>query len=254
LIVSFYNYFELAYKLKTEHMKTRILIYLLLALFSFNSALAQKSNKRITITGYVVDGTQASVVNAIVMVDGKKTDIITDDKGFYKIKVKAGSTKIGIFTFTNGILEEPINGRDRINFAFKGSVPDQVSNKVDPGEEAIDVGYGTVKKKNLTTSVNKIDGTNPKYASYRNIYDMLQGEVPGVQVNGTSIRIQGVSSLTLSTEPLFVVDGITVNSIDGIQPQMVKSIQILKGSSASIYGSRGANGVILINLVKAGDQ
>ena len=82
---------------------------------------------------------------------------------------------------------------------------------------------------------------------------MLRGEVPGVQVNGTSIRIQGASSLTLSTEPLFVVDGVTVNSIDHILPQMVKSIQVLKGSSAAIYGSRGANGVLLINLINAGD-
>jgi TonB-dependent SusC/RagA subfamily outer membrane receptor len=235
-------------------MKTRILICLLLALFSFNSAYAQKSNKKITITGYVVDGTHASVANAIVMVDGKKTDKITDDKGFYKIKVKAGSTKIGIFTFTNGVLEETINGRDRINFAFEGSVPDQASNKVDQGEEAIDIGYGTVKKKNLTTSVSKIDGTNPKYASYRTIYDMIRGEAPGVQVNGTSIRIQGASSLMLSTEPLFVVDGMVVSSISDIQPFTVKSIEILKGSSASIYGSRGANGVILINLIKAGDK
>jgi TonB-dependent SusC/RagA subfamily outer membrane receptor len=106
----------------------------------------------------------------------------------------------------------------------------------------------------MTTNVSKIDGTNPKYASYRTIYDMLRGEVPGVQVNGTSIKIQGASSLMLSTEPLFVVDGITVNSIDDIQPVTVKSIQVLKGSSASIYGSRGANGVILIDLVKAGDK
>jgi TonB-dependent SusC/RagA subfamily outer membrane receptor len=227
---------------------------LLLALFSFNSIYAQKNNKKITITGYVVDGTQASVANAIIMIDGKKTDKITDEKGFYKIKVKAGTTKIGIFTFTNGILEESINGRSRINFTFEGSVPDQVNNKVDPGEEAIDIGYGTIKKKNATTSVSKIDGTNPKYASYRNIYDMLRGEVPGVQVNGTSIRIQGASSLMLSTEPLFVVDGVTVSSIDGILPLMVKSIEVLKGSSASIYGSRGANGVILINLIKAGDK
>lgn len=101
----------------------------------------------------------------------------------------------------------------------------------------------------MTSSVSKIDGTNPKYASYKNIYDMIRGEVPGVQVSGNSIKIQGASSLTLSTEPLFVVDGVTVNTIDGIQPYMVQSIQVLKGSSASIYGSRGANGVIVINLV-----
>ena len=83
---------------------------------------------------------------------------------------------------------------------------------------------------------------------------MIRGEVPGVQVNGTSIIIQGASSLTLSTEPLFVVDGIVVNSIDYISPISVKSIEILKGSAASIYGSRGANGVILIRLIGTGDN
>jgi TonB-dependent SusC/RagA subfamily outer membrane receptor len=145
-------------------------------------------------------------------------------------------------------MEEPINGRERINFTFEGSVPDQMSDKVDRGEESINIGYGSVKRKDMTGTVNKIDGTNPKYASYQNIYEMIRGEVPGVQVTGNSIRIQGASSLTLSTEPLFVVDGAIVNSIDYIQPFMVKSINILKGSSAAIYGSRGANGVILINL------
>jgi TonB-dependent SusC/RagA subfamily outer membrane receptor len=235
-------------------MKTRILTCLLIAVFSCTGGYSQKVSKKITITGYVVDGTQASVANAIVMVDGEKTDRVTNDRGYYKIKVKPGSVSIGIFTFTNGILEEPINGRTRINFTFEGSVPDQISGKVDPGDEAIDIGYGTVKKRNVTTSVSKINATNPKYASYRSIYDMLRGEVPGVQVNGTSIRIQGASSLTLSTEPLVVVDGVPVSSIDNIQPLMVRSIQVLKGSSAAIYGSRGANGVILITLIKAGDQ
>jgi TonB-dependent SusC/RagA subfamily outer membrane receptor len=83
---------------------------------------------------------------------------------------------------------------------------------------------------------------------------MIRGEVAGVQVNGKSIRIQGPSSFNLSTEPLFVVDGIVVTSIDEISPQMVKSIDILKGSAASIYGSRGSNGVILINLIGSPDR
>lgn len=235
-------------------MKHRIILLLIITLIGVNISSAQKSNKKITITGYVVDGTQASIANAIVMVDGKNTSKVTNNKGFYKIKVSPESTMIGIFTYSNGVMEESINGRTRINFTFEGTVPDQLTDNVDPEDEVIDIGYGKVKKRNVTSSVSKINGTNPKYASYRTIYDMLRGEVPGVQVSGTSIRIQGASSLTLSTEPLFVVDGVIVNSIDHILPQMVKSIQVLKGSSAAIYGSRGANGVILINLLNAGDQ
>jgi TonB-dependent SusC/RagA subfamily outer membrane receptor len=151
-------------------------------------------------------------------------------------------------------MEEEINGRTTINFEFGGSVPDQANSTVNPGDEAVNVGYGTVRKSDMTTNVNKIDGTNPKYASYRNIYDMIKGEVPGVQVTGTSIKIQGISSMNSGTEPLFVLDGVVVNSIGSIQPAMVKSIEILKGAAASIYGSRGANGVILINLVGTGDK
>jgi TonB-dependent SusC/RagA subfamily outer membrane receptor len=73
-------------------------------------------------------------------------------------------------------------------------------------------------------------------------------EVPSVQVNGTKITIRGVNSVN-STDPLLIVDGIVVSSIDDIIPSMVKSIEILKGSDASIYGSRGANGVVMITLI-----
>ena len=235
-------------------MKIRIIICLFIAAFSFSSGFSQKAGKKVTISGYVVDATRASIANAIVMIDGQSTNILTDEKGFYEVKAKSGSTRIGILTTANGFMEEEINGRTRINFEFGGSVPDQANNKVEAGDEAVNVGYGTVKKKDMTTNVSKIDGSNPKYASYRNIYDMIKGEVPGVQVIGTSIKIQGVSSMNSGTDPLYVLDGVVVNSIGDIQPAMVKSIEILKGSSASIYGSRGANGVILINLISAGDR
>jgi TonB-dependent SusC/RagA subfamily outer membrane receptor len=223
-------------------------------MISFNISSGQRAGKKVTITGRVVDGTQAPVANAIVLLDGQKTDNLTSDKGFYKIKVKPGNSTIGILTVPNGILNEPLDGRTTINFTFKGSVATQASGKTNPGDETVDIGYGSVKKRNMTGTVGKIDGTNSKYASYTNIFDMIKGEVPGVQVTGTSIRIQGASSFMLSTEPLFVVDGMVVNTISDIQPSTVKSIEILKGASASIYGSRGANGVILIKIKGASDN
>jgi TonB-dependent SusC/RagA subfamily outer membrane receptor len=113
-------------------------------------------------------------------------------------------------------------------------------------EEEVNVGYGKVKKKELVTPVTKLDGEKQKFV-YKDIYDMLR-TMPGVQVSGKSIKIQGAESFMSSTEPLLVVDGMTVTTIDDIMPESVKSIDILKGSSASIYGSRGANGVILITL------
>lgn len=235
-------------------MRKRTVICLIVAVIAFTGAYGQKDGKKITIKGSVVDGTDASIANAIIMVDGEKTGIRTDSKGFFKIKVRPENKKIGVFTYTNGIVEEDIAGRNEISFRFYGSVPDQESDEVDPNEEVIDNGISTVKKKAVTGSVGKIDGTKAKYASYNSIYEMIRGEIPGVQVNGTSIMIRGATTIYGGTEPLFVVDGVPVITIDNIQPQMVKSIQVLKGSAAAIYGSRGSNGVIVINMRKAGDK
>ena len=75
-----------------------------------------------------------------------------------------------------------------------------------------------------------------------------------MRVSGTNINIQGAASFYSGTQPLFVVDGTIVDSIDDIIPSQVKSIEVLKGPAASIYGSRGANGVILITLINGGDK
>ena len=83
---------------------------------------------------------------------------------------------------------------------------------------------------------------------------MIRGEVPGVQVVGTQILIRGMSSINSSNDPLLVVDGMPVSSIDNISPRQVKSISVLKGSDAAIYGTRAAGGVILIDLKGASDR
>ena len=196
-----------------------------------------------------MDINQKPVSGAFIFIDNRKTNIITDEKGFYKIKVSPKAKFITAFTLMNGVSKAEIGGRTTINFGLKGSAGSSKTEVGNTGnDETVDVGYGTIKKKDMTTSVGKIDATNKRYSSYTNIYDMLRGEIPGVQVIGKSIMIQGPSSINLSTEPLLVVDGVIVNSIDDISPQMVKSIEVLKGAAASIYGSRGSNGVILINM------
>jgi len=235
-------------------MKFRIALFLLITFVAGTTLSGQNNNKKITINGLVVDQAKNPVAKATIFIDGEKTSQVTNDKGFYKIKIKAGSTRIGIFTITNGIIEEAINGRTTINFILGSSFHQQIDNQKSPdGEENINVGYGSVKKKDLTQSVNKLDGANNRFASYTNIYEMIKGEFPGVKVIGKSINIQGSFSLYSSTEPLFVVDGVARESIDNIAPQMVKSIEVLKGASATIYGTRGACGVILITLIGAKD-
>jgi TonB-dependent SusC/RagA subfamily outer membrane receptor len=234
-------------------MKNRIsiLLCIILAVSSITGLYGQKSGKKVTITGIVVDVAATPVANAVIMVDGEKTDNITNSKGYYKIKVRQDNKKIGVFNATGGILEEDINGRKNIDFTFKVSITYQ---KTDQADDQVDIGYGKVKKKDVMGSVGKIDGTKSKYAGYNSIFDLIRGEVPGVDVHGTTIIIRSITSINGNTDPLFVVDGVPVNAIDNIQPEMVKSIEVLKGSSASIYGSRGSNGVILIHLLKGTDK
>ncbi|MGD0341375.1 MAG: TonB-dependent receptor plug domain-containing protein [Bacteroidales bacterium] len=233
-------------------MKTKYLFLFLIVLFIvILPASGQKMNKKRFLTGYVTDKNGNPVAGAMVLIDKMNTNVITDNKGFYKVKIKPDAGLLTIFTLTSGNGEASIEGRTLINITLSGVQTNPVDNTRENG--SVNIGYGSVDRKDLTTQVNKIDGVSSKYASYTNIYDMLNGAVPGVTVVGKSITIQGVSSINLSTEPLLVVNGMVVTSIDDISPIEVKSIEVLKGPAAAIYGSRGANGVILITLEGSSD-
>lgn len=116
--------------------------------------------------------------------------------------------------------------------------------------DSVNVGYGYTKKKNLTTSVSSVKTKNTETDGYTHVAEYLQGRVPGLSVRrvGSSYKfiIRGMNSLNASTDPLLIVDGQTVNDIDYLNPKDIKSVEVLKDASASIYGSRGACGVILI--------
>lgn len=115
----------------------------------------------------------------------------------------------------------------------------------------IAVGYGYISEKDLTFGVSHMENENDKFCSYTNIYDLISGELSGVTVHGKNVYVRGgTNSFSLSTTALYVVDDQTTSSLDWIQPCQVKSINVLKDGNAAIYGSRGGNGVILIELVK----
>jgi len=152
--------------------------------------------------------------------------------------------------YTNEMKAIDINGISVVNFIL-GKAGINTGEQVQKQSETVDIGYGTNRKDQSSNSVSKTDINTARGKSYLNIYEMIKSEVPGVTVNGTSIQLQqGPGSFTSATEPLFVVDGTVVNQINNIVPSEVRSISLLKGSAASIYGSRGANGVIVITLIK----
>lgn len=114
-------------------------------------------------------------------------------------------------------------------------------------EEEVNVGYGSMKRKDITSSVSSLDVDAQSVATYSNMYDYLRGRVPGVQVTSDNrILIRGVNSINLSTDPLIILDGSEINDLSVINPNDVESVSVLKDGSASIYGVRGANGVIII--------
>lgn len=239
---------------KMFEMRFKVILLIIILICSSHISFGQKTNKKITITGIVLDAKQKPVEGATIFIDKVKTNSVTNQKGYYKVKVSPGANEILVFTLFNGASEEVINGRTSIDFILTGKSTENEGKDKTGDNEVVNIGYGTSQKRDVTTSVGMIDGQDPKFASYQSIYDMIRGRVPGVEVVGKSIKIMGSSSLNISTEPLFVVDGIIVNSIEDILPQDVKSIEILKGASASVYGTRGANGVILITRLSGKDK
>lgn len=121
---------------------------------------------------------------------------------------------------------------------------------VDPTQdEFVEMGYGKISKKTNTYSVSDVKTKDNETSMYNNIFDYLRGRVAGVDVRSdNSIVIRGVNTINGNTDPLFLVNGVEVSDISNISPQDVKSITVLKDASASIYGSRGGNGVVLIEL------
>lgn len=113
------------------------------------------------------------------------------------------------------------------------------------GDETVNVGYGSTSKDALTVSVGQLKSDNST-VTYSNMYEYLEGRIPGVTVVGNKIRIRETGPLNEGGEPLLLVDGIEVNDLSSINPNDVDSVEVLKDASASIYGVRGGNGVVLI--------
>jgi TonB-dependent SusC/RagA subfamily outer membrane receptor len=232
-------------------IKLKIVFVLLLSCFLIQPTFSQKANnKKIKITGSVVDANNKPVEGVLILVDGVKTDMMTNSNGIYSVRVLPAAKTITAFSLFNGVKEMPINGQTTVNIVLEG-VSTKTSEPVSNESNVVDVGYGTAKKDQVVNSVTSVDRTKANQRSYTSIYDMIASEVPGAQVNGKSVKLQqGPGSFYSSTEPLYILDGVPVTQIDNINPSDVASIEVLKGPSASIYGTRGANGVLVITSKK----
>jgi len=229
-------------------MKTNKIFLVLFILSLSCGSFAQNSGKKYYITGQVLDANGKPLFGATVLVDNKSTDVATDVKGNYKVKVKPDAAVISVFSLSSGLLiNEEINGRVVINFKFE----DAMSQNANKENEEVNIGYGTVQKKDISSNITSVDGQKKRYSVYQNVYDMIRGELPNVQVVGEKIRVKGAYDTNSDQiDAIILVDGVETTSVSGIVPRMVKSISVLTGADASIYGSRSAHGVILITLTK----
>ncbi|HAG15560.1 MAG TPA: hypothetical protein DCG69_03415 [Bacteroidales bacterium] len=241
-------------------MKLKLSLLLILSLFLVQQNFAQgaKANKKIILNGLVLDAGGNPVSKAAIFVDGNNSNILSDADGRFSIKLKPKTKIITVFTLFHGGIEVAYQGDTELTFHLSTANPpanNPLNDPVQVEDDRVNVGYGTAHKRNLTTSVGEVNKAHLRSTQqYSTIYDMIKGEVPGVVVNGNSIVIRGLSSINLSSEPLYVVNGSPISNIADISPNDVKSISVLKGSSAAIYGARGANGVIVIVLKSAGDN
>lgn len=233
-------------------MKLKIMYLILLFLsLSVNMLTAQKKSKKITICGYVNDSGNNPLVGAVILIDNKNTPIHTDNNGYYKIRIRPDAIMISALLQNYRIKPDSIRNQTTINFVLEKNEEKQPIGQTEgKSEESVDMGYRIIDPKKTAISVNKLNVSGNEYSTYHNIYEMIRGKVAGVEVNGQKIRIRGLNSMTGNNDPMFVVDGMPINSIDNILPSTVQSITLLKGTAAAIYGSRGVNGVIVITLKK----
>jgi TonB-dependent starch-binding outer membrane protein SusC len=229
-------------------MKHRTLLFLFAVLCFTTYISGQNSDSKIIISGVVNDSLQRPIKGAAIFIDYKKTEQVTDKKGRYKIKSEPGARKILVLTAQNQGDEVLIDGRTTINFTLSGKklfLPDSIINIRNSKND-----NGSDKTRKNTANSDKASINEHKYSKYTNIYDLIRTELTDVQVTGNSILVRGYTSLTGSSQPIFVVDGVIMQQIDDVIPGNVKSIKVLKGQSAAIYGMRGANGVIEIITFK----
>ena len=199
-------------------------------------------------TGHVVDS-QGPLIGATVMEKGTNNGTVTDFDGNFVLNVKPGATLIISYV---GYESQEVKAGDniRVNLKEDGHVVNEV----------VVIGYGTQRREAVTGSVANIGGEKLNQVAATNAAQALQGRVAGVLMTQTSskpgsemqIRIRGQRSLSASNDPLIVLDGIPfMGQLSDINPADIKSMDILKDASATaIYGSRGANGVIIITTVK----
>lgn len=228
--------------------KTRHWLALLLAMTFSVSLYAQN----ITVSGTVIDDTGEPLLGATVMQKGTTNGTSTDFDGNFTISVPSKATLV--FSYIGYDTKEvPVNGQSKINVTLTTN-----STMLD---EVVAIGYGTVRKKDLTGAVSSVSGAELAKVPVTSAAQALQGKAAGINIvqqsgapgAGVNVTIRGGASITQSTKPLYIVDGFPMDdALSNIDVNDIETIDVLKdASSTAIYGARGSNGIVVITTKSA---
>ena len=220
--------------------------WMLMTLMVFASTLFAVAQTR-KVTGNVSDASGEPIIGANAMVKGTTVGTITDMEGNFALDAPAGSNVIEVSFIGYETKDVTIPASNFVKVVLTEST--QVL------DEVVAIGYGVQKKSSFTGSVAKVNSEKLADRPITDVASALQGQMAGVEIRTTSgtpgaaiqIRVRGTASINASSDPLYVVDGIPSDDLTSINPNDIESIEVLKdASSSAIYGSRGANGVVLI--------
>lgn len=221
--------------------KTLLIVVMLLGSFCYSQ------NK---LTGKVTNSLNESIANAKIYLDSTYINVQTNKKGEFEVLIPEKTEMINVYSDKYGLLSSKFNNENVMNFMF---LDPQKSKKeqTNKGDKVV-IGYSEVDKKYQVKNVESVNLEKDKTVIvFNTIYDLIRSRLSGVTVSKNNIiAIRGVNSINNISEPLFVVDGLIVSTIDYISPMNVKSVSVLKDGAAAIYGSRASNGVILITTKK----
>jgi TonB-dependent SusC/RagA subfamily outer membrane receptor len=200
------------------------------------------------IHGTVTTFDSIPLIGATIKVQSTKQEVLTDSLGNFSIGC---DSKDKLKVYAEGFYNQNVKLTDKTRYAA-------INLKLKPGEKSreLAIGYGHVADADKLNAVASLNTNDLDFSQYTNIYELIKGRFAGVQVDGGEIIIRGINSINSSSAALIVVDGVPTNSsaLTSIPPTQVKSINVIKDGSSAIYGSRGANGVVLIETKRGGDN
>lgn len=231
-------------------MSKQLFIRLVLSTVAAVLSISVSAQTGSVVKGVVVDSNGEPIIQAGVLIEGTSTGVVTDLDGKFEINAPKGST----LEFSS------IGYKTQKVYVSGGNMRVVLETESTALDEVVVVGYGSMKRKEMTSAISHVGAKDFNSVSSIDASMLIQGKVSGVSVSNTaaadpnnygSIQVRGVASREAGNSPLIVVDGVPGGDLTNINPADIESMDVLKdGAASAIYGTRGSNGVILINLKK----